>query len=156
MLLRLALTAVLTSVFAAVWAECPNGFVRHDSSCYKVFHIKGSWSEAKGYCNIFGAQLASIQSERESSFLSGLLGRDGLAAFNPGRFWLDATDLISEGDWVWAGNEEHVDSTMAHWAPGEPSDTNHAEHCLALDFTKGLMWTDEDCELKNNFICEFQ
>ena len=31
----------------AVAVSCPNGFVQHDDSCYKVFHIRGSWSEAK-------------------------------------------------------------------------------------------------------------
>ena len=76
------------------------------------------------------------------------------AAYNPGRFWLDATDLLSEGDWVWASDNEGVMTTFSHWAPGQPSNTNNAEHCLALDFATNLMWNDEDCGQRNNFICE--
>ena len=57
---------------------------------------------------------------------------------------------------MWSSTKQHVDAAVAQWAAGEPSNTNHAEHCLALDFSKNLQWTDEDCELRNNFVCEVQ
>lgn len=79
-----------------------------------------------------------------------------LAAYNPGRFWLDATDLLAEGDWIWSTLNEPILDTFSHWAPNEPNNVNSVEHCLAVDFTNNLQWNDEDCERKNNFICEIE
>ncbi|XP_045204983.2 C-type lectin domain family 10 member A-like [Mercenaria mercenaria] len=55
-----------------VYTHCPNGYVRHDDSCYVLAHATVTWPDALVYCEAYGGHLAYIESEREQHFLEGL------------------------------------------------------------------------------------
>ena len=49
-----------------------------EAYCFRVtVSIQSVCCVFQGYCSVFGAALVSIQSDRENSFLAGLIGRDG-------------------------------------------------------------------------------
>jgi len=73
-------------------------------------------------------------------------------AYKPGIFWLGASDLETESEWIWT--EGHVPMTYKNFAPGEPDNANNHEHCLEFNFGDNFKWNDNSCENKYNFVCE--
>jgi hypothetical protein len=39
-------------LFVLVWSDCPNGFTRHDDSCYKAIRIRATWAESTVTLNL--------------------------------------------------------------------------------------------------------
>jgi len=65
--------------------------------------------------------------------------------------WLGATDLASEGDWVWQGSG--TDMVYEKFYPGEPNG-GMAENCLIMMYENGN-WIDGQCSGTMNYhICE--
>ncbi|XP_046546494.1 perlucin-like [Haliotis rubra] len=149
------LVFVLLCALASVTAaedrpRCPRGFLEHGSSCYWFSNIEGSFAEASSYCQFFGSHLARITSEDEDDYLRSRANEEKGSI----GYWLGATDLIKEGEFMWEGG---VPLNYTNWAPGEPNNEMHPEqsgHCLMLQMTTGYKWNDNDCIKKTKFICE--
>ncbi len=52
-------------VVQVVPQSCPNGFMRHDPSCYALICVLASWSEARGYCAEIDVHLVIVETEAE-------------------------------------------------------------------------------------------
>lgn len=72
--------------------------------------------------------------------------------YNPGLFWIGASDLASEGNWLWLPSKQKF--SYSNWAPTEPDNINYYEHCALIDLHRGYKWSDDNCEERRNFICE--
>ena len=74
-------------------------------------------------------------------------------SYMPGKFWVGASDLITETEWLWLPSQTLI-STFTDWASKEPDNAGGNQHCMALDMHDHMKWRDENCEEKRNYICQ--
>ncbi|TNN53351.1 Macrophage mannose receptor 1 [Liparis tanakae] len=113
--------------------------------CYKPFEDKQTWQDAQDTCRTLGAELVSVLSGTEQSWLESYLY---LATSD---VWTGLNDLSVSGLFSWS-DEEMV--TFTHWAPGEPN--NHdgfTEDCVEMLHQSGR-WNDVSCTELNTYICK--
>lgn len=75
--------------------------------------------------------------------------------YMPGKFWVGATDLVTENEWIWLPSQTLV-SSYTNWVPGQPDNANGYQHCMVLDANSDMQWRDDNCEEDRNFICQSQ
>ncbi|XP_048732397.2 perlucin-like [Ostrea edulis] len=150
----ISVVVVLVTI-SNVNAGCPNGFLQHDDSCYKFFHsTKATWAEAMMYCQLFKSHLAVIESTREQNFVEGLFRREYHRGL-PDGCWIDGTDSLVEGEWVWTTTGKTISTEdYQKWFPGKPDSGGTGEDCMALLQHENYSWDDDSCETMNNFLCE--
>ncbi|KAK5879066.1 hypothetical protein CesoFtcFv8_024411 [Champsocephalus esox] len=113
--------------------------------CYKPFEDKKTWHEAQRTCRAMGAELVSILSMTEQSWLESYL------YMATSDVWTGLTDLVVTGMFTWS--DEHM-ATFTYWAPGEPN--NHDgfhEDCVEMIYQTGR-WNDVSCTELNTYICK--
>ncbi|XP_069977455.1 macrophage mannose receptor 1 [Penaeus vannamei] len=127
---------------------CEGGWQLHESSCYRVSEITASWTEAKDSCIGLGGVLASITSEDEQAFVSGLLNSSA---------WIGLSDQETEGEFTWEdGSPFNYDS----WEEGEPDNLymylsiGVGEDCVEMKQEYDYRWNDEFCLAAKGFVCE--
>nr|XP_011455487.2 perlucin [Crassostrea gigas] len=147
--------ALWVSIASVNAVGCPNGFLQHDDSCYKFFHsTRATWAEAMLYCQLFKSHLAVIETQREQNFVEGLLRRDYQTGL-PDGCWIDGTDALVEGEWIWTTTGKAIATDdYQKWFPGEPNSNGRGEDCMGLLHHENYNWSDESCEVMNNFLCE--
>lgn len=89
----------------------------HNDHYYQVFLDANfiQWTDAYADAQARGGYLATITSEAENIFLTGLT----LTAQGHLESWIGLTDVLNEGTFVWVTGEPLV---YTNWAPGEPND----------------------------------
>uniref|UniRef100_A0A8C9YYS3 C-type lectin domain-containing protein n=1 Tax=Sander lucioperca TaxID=283035 RepID=A0A8C9YYS3_SANLU len=108
--------------------------------CYKPFEDKKTWHGAQHTCRAIGAQLVSILSMKEQSWLE-----------TTSDVWTGLNDLVVTGMFTWS--DDHM-VTFTYWAPGEPN--NHdgfSEDCVEMLHQTGR-WNDVSCTELNTYICK--
>jgi hypothetical protein len=70
-----------------------------------------TWDEANTTCLGLGAELASVHSQEENTYLYILCGSEN-------KCWLGFTDAAVEGDWEWSDGSDIV---FTNWEKGEPN-----------------------------------
>ncbi|XP_046574075.1 perlucin-like [Haliotis rubra] len=142
------LVFALASV-VAVNSPCPPGFVLYKKSCYWFSSTMANFPEARSFCQYLGSHLAKVTSKDEDDFVRGYASSHGRAA----NYYLGATDLNTEGTWLWEGQQPMI---YSHWSPGQPDNGGGLEHCLDIKRRyENYLWNDENCTMYNaNFICE--
>ncbi|XP_047425524.1 macrophage mannose receptor 1 [Mugil cephalus] len=113
--------------------------------CYKPFQNKKTWHDAQNTCKDLGANLASILSVQEQSWVESYLY---MATDN---VWTGLNDLLIPGWFTWS--DEHL-ATFTYWAPGQPN--NHegfSENCVEMSYQSGR-WNDQSCSELNTYICK--
>ncbi|MEQ2275125.1 hypothetical protein XENORESO_021066 [Xenotaenia resolanae] len=113
--------------------------------CYKPFGDKKTWHGARITCRNLGAELVSIQSMKEQSWVESYL------YMATSDVWTGLNDLVVPGMFMWS--DEHL-VTFTYWAPGEPN--NHdgfSEDCVEMLHQTGR-WNDVSCTELNNYICK--
>uniref|UniRef100_A0A3B3XQA3 C-type lectin domain-containing protein n=1 Tax=Poecilia mexicana TaxID=48701 RepID=A0A3B3XQA3_9TELE len=99
--------------------NCPFG-----DFCYKPFGDKKTWHSARSVCRSLGAELVSIHSMKEQSWVESYL------YMATSDVWTGLNDLAVPGMFMWSN--EHI-VTFTYWAPGEPN--NHdgfTEDCVEM------------------------
>ncbi|XP_015231842.1 PREDICTED: macrophage mannose receptor 1-like [Cyprinodon variegatus] len=113
--------------------------------CYKPFGDKKTWHNARSSCRNLGADLVSIQSMKEQSWVESYLY---MATSN---VWTGLNDLAIPGLFMWS--DEHI-VTFTYWAPGEPNNHNgFSEDCVEMLHQTGR-WNDKSCTQLNNYVCK--
>ncbi|XP_045207896.2 C-type lectin domain family 4 member M-like [Mercenaria mercenaria] len=129
-------------------SSCPNGWTRHDASCYHFSHDTESMPVAAIVCQQMGGLLAEIESPEEGGFLSAQaksLNHD---------FWIALSDIQEEGIWLWYGSKTPLATTgYKNWANHEPDNYNGDENCALLGKSAGQWW-DNPCHNFKRYICE--
>ena len=107
------------------------------------------WGEAKGYCELFGGRLATVESAEENHAVLLALRNDD---FLDGEFaWLGGSDLEVEGTWKWTDGRSFSQGGNAlghaytNWNYGEPNDYQGGEDCLQIRLENGK-WNDNSCD----------
>ncbi|XP_062291189.1 macrophage mannose receptor 1 [Scomber scombrus] len=113
--------------------------------CYKPSTDKKTWRDAQDTCRELGAELVSILSMTEQSWLESYL------YMATSDVWTGLNDLAIPGMFSWS--DEHM-ATFTYWAPGEPN--NHDgfnEDCVEMLYQTGR-WNDVTCTELNTYICK--
>lgn len=123
-----------------------------NSKKYELFNTTMPWKEAYKVCEQKGGHLVTVNSKEEQDFVMQL----AVHADN-NRIWLGATDLFSEGKWLWQTGER---MNYTNWADSEPNNDRNAEHFMMLYCDSGK-WNDaEDSyhywDTSYSFICEYE
>ncbi|XP_060077906.1 TATA-binding protein-associated factor 2N-like [Ylistrum balloti] len=108
----------------------------------------------KEICQLYEADLLQVDSAAEEAVIEGILKRLH-GSVGEEVFWTDGVDLLTEGEWRWAGErgESQLIDGYTNWAPGQP-DNAGGEHCLEIRYDFGFDWNDHGCSEKKDFICE--
>ena len=125
-----------------------------DSSCYKYFSQKLSWSDASSHCKGMNGTQGIFHTAEEYEFVI-----TAVLPANRYDIWIGLSDHGQGGsrDWKWADGSG---LTFSRWysPTGEPN--NHHEKCAGvyLGSFHGLQWNndwhDYHCTNRFSFICE--
>ncbi|CAL8384873.1 unnamed protein product [Gadus morhua 'NCC'] len=113
--------------------------------CYKPFSVQKTWVSARQACRGLGAELVSILSMTEQSWLESYL------YMATGDVWTGLHDPLQVGFYTWS--DGHMTS-FTHWEPGQPN--NHdgfREDCVEMLYESGR-WSDVACTELNTYICK--
>lgn len=105
-----------------------------------------TWPGARDLAASYGGYLITINNAEENEFVRQYL----LANLN-NNIWIGASDIASEGNWVWTDGSQ---LTYTNWNSGEPNNSNYAEHCAEYYYGNGL-WNDMPEFYQYPFIIEF-
>ncbi|XP_042357074.1 C-type lectin domain family 4 member A-like [Plectropomus leopardus] len=138
--------------------HCAPGWILMNSVCYYFpFSDRDglkSWQTARQYCQMYGGDLAVIDSkEKENATVNHLINNKHNFGNDMG-FWIGLKYFPTEGTWKWL--EETV-LVEGYWNDGEPnSNKDDQKYCAVVNarenFFKG--WDDVMCTIKQKWICE--
>jgi hypothetical protein len=116
------------------------------STCYALFLGERSWLDASLACEERGAHLVAINNAAENGRVTSLAPAGD-------RTWIGASDLESEGLFVWVTGESFG---FTDWIAGQPDDEMGDEDCVEIRRDDGSPegWNDLSCELLRPYICE--
>ncbi|KAM4634074.1 macrophage mannose receptor 1 [Polymixia lowei] len=113
--------------------------------CYQPSQEQKTWNDAQDSCRSLGAELVSIRSMIEQSWLESYL----YMATND--VWTGLNDLAVSGMFTWS--DGHM-ASFTYWAPGEPnSHDGFNENCVEMVHQTGR-WNDVSCTELNTYICK--
>uniref|UniRef100_A0AAV2L344 C-type lectin domain-containing protein n=1 Tax=Knipowitschia caucasica TaxID=637954 RepID=A0AAV2L344_KNICA len=107
---------------------CENGWTPFDSRCYKFFNRKSSWMDAETSCLRVGANLVSVHSLEENTFIGDLIFK--ATGSNTGT-WLGGTDAVVNNRWMWSDGTRW---DFEQWFTDEPNNRDGREEGLMINF----------------------
>ena len=121
--------------------ECSADWTQYKSFCYKASSLRLSWEDARQACLDIHADLASIASSAENSFINTTLipGKGG--------HWIGLNDKEQEGVLQWS------DGTPYNFSSFGADDTNIGNVSNCVLFNSGE-WSDKECFRGRRYICE--
>ncbi|WP_165734441.1 C-type lectin domain-containing protein [Polaribacter sp. 20A6] len=122
---------------------CQYGWTNFETRCYKFFSQSATWIEAERNCIALSAHLASVNKEKENSFLLGLLPSPTTLC------WIGVQDAVEEGEWLWSDGTNY---DYNNWCTGEPNNLN-VENCGEINWTSDECWNDSTCTNPKGYIC---
>nr|AAY60837.1 type II antifreeze protein [Clupea harengus] len=123
--------------------ECPTDWKMFNGRCFLFNPLQLHWADAQESCMKEGANLASIHSLEESTFVKELTSADLIPS------WIGGTDCQISTRWFW------MDSTgmdYADWCAAQP-DTTLTECCIQMNVGIGKCWNDTPCTHLHSSIC---
>jgi hypothetical protein len=131
--------------------QVPQGARPFNGKHFMVIKRSATWLQAKEMCRTMDGHLAVITDEAENRFVSDLLKAAGLKSA-----WIGATDVDTEGDWIWVDGTR-VKYTNWDRARGQPDDEFGLDDYALLNATAdgNGTWSDERVELPRPFICQW-
>jgi len=70
-------------------------------------------------------------------------------------FWIGASDINVEGEWVWVSDQSNIQFDDWRWS--EPNNYDMAEDCGCINLNQEVFqkqWADERCNRMYLYICE--
>ncbi|XP_053398186.1 CD209 antigen-like protein B [Mercenaria mercenaria] len=119
------------------------------TSCYHVGNDALTWEEAKTKCESYDGILAEVENDSENTFLMELAKQKDTRGKGA---WLGASDLETEGLWIWSSSKRQIFDVFSNFKGKEPNGRAR-ENCLHLKKSK-WEWNDEKCHNKMGYICE--
>ena len=122
---------------------------QNDELCYTFVSETKTWAAAQITCHAIGGYLAEIKTEDQNRYVESIIFE------HPGhRVWLGATDLFSEGKWLWMTSATLVSEAFTYWNPRQP-DGKDGENCMEFnDDASFRHWNDKSCDAKLSFLCQ--
>ncbi len=128
--------------------EMPRLTVEYRGHHYKIYDRQVAVSVAEKHCLSMGGHLVRIESKQEQAFVARHIKRYGRNEW----YWIDGTDIIQEGTWLYSNNEA---IKIFNWEKGEPSNVDGIEHWAAIRRSDGI-WGDSRGGVRNiAYICEW-
>ena len=116
--------------------NCPEGWIKDRSHCYRVFTDKLNWNAAESKCQTFGGDLVSIEDKEKQDKLLFMLDRN-----HYDYFWIGLTDHEQMGVYKWTKTDgTECDYKFKWWARGMPND-NDGARCTYMLFSDHLPGT---------------
>ncbi|XP_055999470.1 galactose-specific lectin nattectin-like [Ostrea edulis] len=128
--------------------NCPRGWSKHGTSCYKLNKRKSTWKTADQFCRGLSGKLAEIGTKSENDFIKNLIKNNS----GTERAWLGGADTAEEGTWIWSFSE--IPLSFKNWNKGEPNDDKGKEDCLEILGTQNGLWNDLPCSYSSASVCE--
>ncbi|XP_078579734.1 lymphocyte antigen 75-like isoform X1 [Branchiostoma floridae x Branchiostoma japonicum] len=120
---------------------CPDGWSLFQGNCYYFEKQEASWNDADAFCRQQGANLASITSGAEQSYIRSHMNT---------RQHIGFTDKDVEGTFVWTDGSL---VTFLNWNGNEPNNAGE-EDCTELIVDSGK-WNDIPCDGRNrDYTCK--
>ena len=126
---------------------CPKSWVKFDKYCYLIrnsYYGTRHWSQARQQCLSLGADLASIHSSEEHSFLYTAASKGQQSS------WIGLNDRRIEKHMVWS---DGTPLDFSNWDVKEPNDNSGQENCVEMTFLSGR-WNDNRCSSYRGYICK--
>ncbi|XP_045157798.2 perlucin-like [Mercenaria mercenaria] len=136
----------LGCTYIYVGGGCMDGWVEYGGSCYLFSYDTYSWTDARVYCNNFGAELVEIETSSENVFV-----RETLESIGHSKYWIGLNDLDTEGVWVWTSTG--IQASYLGWEPTQPNN-GVISNCGAIWRMFDYKWVDEWCTSLFHPICE--
>ena len=115
----------------------------YNGKCYGWISSKKSWSSAQSNCISLGGYLTKMESQGEMEFLKGKFGGK--------RFWTGASDVITEGTWLWSDGSP---VSWTYWDWPNP-DGGGSENC-AMWHNSLEGWVDAPCYYSRYSVCSMK
>ncbi|XP_071522315.1 C-type lectin BML-2-like [Panulirus ornatus] len=151
------LFATLVVALLAGAEACPPSFTFINGHCFSFqSQVVLPWAEAQEFCGNMSTTLAVVRSPTTLRGIYEYIMTYGL----DGSYWLDASDIMYEGDWVWS-DDSRVERGTPFWAirhglfgwSHEPNGGKE-ENCLALDESRLYYFNDVSCEALHHPLCQ--
>jgi len=125
----------------------PGSTATYNGKCYIFYGQQPqNFQKALDFCEDRGGSLVDESNPALQGFLSWELWRRHRGDPN-GQYWLGAQrDSLDPLNWKWINGKT---VTVSFW--NLPSGT---DDCARFDGTKGWLWSDTNCNLKLNYICQ--
>ncbi|XP_043216890.1 uncharacterized protein LOC122379064 isoform X2 [Amphibalanus amphitrite] len=127
----------------------PGSTATYNGKCYTFYNQQPQrFSEAQEFCQSRGGTLIDETNPALQGFLSWELWRRHREDPN-GQYWMGAVrDPQNPANWKWITGQ---DLGVSFWSlPGGQ------ENCARFDGTKDWLWSDTNCDMRLNFICQHQ
>ncbi|XP_071522316.1 perlucin-like [Panulirus ornatus] len=106
------LFATLVVALLAGAEACPPSFTFINGHCFSFqSQVVLPWAEAQEFCGNMSTTLAVVRSPTTLRGIYEYIMTYGL----DGSYWLDASDIMYEGDWVWS-DDSRVERGTPFWA----------------------------------------
>jgi len=122
-------------------ALCPDDWSEFEGHCYLFNQNAESWQSAETDCINVGGHLASIHSETEKDFVCSII-------VNKVRTWLGASDIVTEGQWVWT---DGTPWDFVDWTSDQPSNGSGEDCLYMLDSNS---FADYTCSVQYSSVCK--
>lgn len=120
--------------------RCEKGWTNFRESCYLRITTKLTWPDAQKACEKNDANLVTVNSEDEMTFLGSLMTGNG--------GW-NGLQLEENGNTlVWSSGEN---SGYRNWGMRGSKRQSKLQNCVHM---KGLKWSMSRCSIKYKFTCE--
>ncbi|XP_071501001.1 C-type lectin BfL-2-like [Diadema antillarum] len=147
------LSVLLIVHIAALPALCPEGWSARDfetESCYLHQSNALTWTAARDSCVQLGGYLAAIQTPEEMTSVREYV-TSKYGTFVGPWVWTGLNDRDSERTFTWIDFGGALPLSSSLWNPGEPSNGNNNEHCVAAN---GQKLNDAPCSTSYPYLCE--
>ncbi|XP_018327254.1 uncharacterized protein LOC108738356 [Agrilus planipennis] len=126
----------------------PGSTATYNGKCYIFYNRQPvKFRDALTFCRNRGGTLVDESNPALQGFISWELWRRHRSDAS-GQYWMGAIRDKQVGGWKWLGGEE---VTISFWnLPVGNGD------CARYDGTRGWLWSDTDCNMHLNFICQHQ
>uniref|UniRef100_A0A3P8VN64 Lactose-binding lectin l-2-like n=2 Tax=Cynoglossus semilaevis TaxID=244447 RepID=A0A3P8VN64_CYNSE len=125
---------------------CPLFWFGYNDRCYKYVATPMTWADAELHCLSHGANLVSMHSLDEHTFVRTLIKN-----FDPFErpAWIGLSDTHKEGNWMWS---DGCPVKYVLWDVGQP-DNRQVENCGHINNESSKKWNDAKCTYNNPFVC---
>ncbi|XP_025083735.1 macrophage mannose receptor 1-like [Pomacea canaliculata] len=133
--------------------ECQDGWLTHQSTCFKLFDDMQSWSVANLTCTGIGGQLVNLASPSDQMFLQRYL--PVFASEYVDSIWIGLNDNGNDyGPITWSGGKNIGNAT--HWAENPPPNNTVGNlDCGFIDTSdsEGRWQLTSDCTVIRSWVC---
>ena len=122
---------------------------------YRLTPGRQSWQQSQRFCRNWGGNLA-MHGVKTLENRKKLILKLPIENFD---FWIGASDIASEGNWVWV-NGESASSSELIWGGGQPDNGGGSQDCILVAGFPGVpkfgtAW-DQRCGFLLQALCEKQ